>query len=105
MNRTQKKCIKSNGRLFDALPLVVVRALVGDGDDVLFSVSLLALQLSLALFLRSMPHLACPVIQRCLLFLPLFRSFSLLFSFFFSAKNPTTTAHNETTTYFPSSSS
>ena len=41
--REKKNALQSNGRLFDALPLVVVRVLVGDGDDVLFSSSFLAL--------------------------------------------------------------
>jgi hypothetical protein len=48
--REKKNALQSNGRLFDALPLVVVRVLVGDGDDVLFSSFFLALHFSLALF-------------------------------------------------------
>jgi hypothetical protein len=49
-NERKKNALQSNGRLFDALPLVVVRVRVGDGDDVLFSSSFLALHFSLALF-------------------------------------------------------
>jgi len=49
-NERKKNALQSNGRLFDALPLVVVRVLVGDGDDVLFSSFFLALHFSLALF-------------------------------------------------------
>ncbi len=48
--KNAKNASKSNGRLFDALPLVVVRALFGDGDDVLLCASLLTLYFSFALF-------------------------------------------------------
>ena len=105
MKRTRKKnALQSNGRLFDALPLVVVRVLVGDGDDVLFSSFLLALHFSLALFCAAcniwfvQPH----NVAYSSYYYPIF--FPVLL-FFFSVKRPTTTTHNVTTTYFPSSSS
>jgi hypothetical protein len=103
-NERKKNALQSNGRLFDALPLVVVRVLVGDGDDVLFPSSFLALHFSLALFCVVcniwfvQPHSVAyssyyyPIFFRCS-------------SFFFSLKRPTTATHNATTTYFLSSSS
>ncbi len=101
----KKNALQSNGRLFDALPLVVVRALVGDGDDVLFSSSLLALHFSLACSLFAQ-HATSGLSSHTML-LTLFASapfFSPCSSFFLSVKRPATTAHNETTIYFPSSS-
>jgi hypothetical protein len=85
--------------------LVVVRALVGDGDDVLFSSSLLALHFSLACSLFAQ-HATSGLSSHTML-LTLFASapfFSPCSSFFLSVKRPATTAHNETTIYFPSSS-
>jgi hypothetical protein len=48
--KNAKTASQSSRRLLDGLPLVVVRALFGDGDDVLFFASLIALYFSLALF-------------------------------------------------------
>lgn len=100
----KKNASKSNGRLFDALTLVVVRALVGDCDDVLFSASLLVLHFSLALFCTAcniwfvQSHGTAYFSCSCFVLFP-------CSSLFFSAKRPTTTVHNEITTHFPSSPS
>jgi hypothetical protein len=106
MKRTGKNALQWNGRLFDALPLVVARALVGDGDDVLFSSSLLALRFSLARSLSFALYATSVLSSRAALLTllaptPFFRCSSR----FFSVKRPATTAHNKTTTYFPSPSS
>ncbi len=67
--REEKNALQSNGRLFDALPLVVVRVLVGDGDDVLFSSPLpfshcISLSLSFALHATSglSSHTTLPIL-------------------------------------------
>jgi len=68
-NEKKKNALQSNGRLFDALPLVVVRVLVGDGDDVLFSSPLpfshcISLSLSFALHATSglSSHTTLPIL-------------------------------------------
>ena len=102
MQRTRgKNALQSNGRLFDALPLVAPRALVdGDGDDVLFySFSPVLRFFSLSRSpLHSMQHLACPAKQRCFFSLPVPPGFFAVPLPFFVKRPTTRTTKTRTTT-------
>lgn len=93
--REKKNALQSNGRLFDALPLVVVWVLVGDGDDVLFSsllffLSRIAFRLSFSFALHATSGLSShPTLP--ILLTATTRFFSLFFFFLCKKTNDSDT--------------